>query len=340
MEKSKRAPYLAQIKELERAGKVQFIAEHNIYAVLLEIDKLSPGMVLYPRPRKLNRLERKLSKKEQEALGIDLERNQVRIVHRYPDLWAAIRQRGRHIIQRLTERRITINKETEVIIAGESQQMKEMALILNDLTQRFLVEKVTPQLKENFSQGVFPIYQELEGAKDRFKPKAAQLLKQAAEGRTIEVPVRLAEVAAKILNRWVEILDIVKNCLWQAENWLLLCQTTETKISWAYQRLAKLTAELSEIRSPEPDRLKTIALEMGGILIYLNQEVRFNPYYQRARDPAVQNLVKAKEYAVKGDIKGIRNTGSQALAKLEAIVLGGKPTITEIKRRKRALAKG
>ena len=344
MEKSKRAPYLTQIKELERAGKAQSIAEHNVYAVLVGADKLLPGMVLYPRLRQLNRQEKKLPGEERERLGINLERNQVWVVHRYPDLWGAIRQRGRHIIQRLTERRMAINKETEVVIPGEAQQMKSFAAILNNLTQRFLIERITPQLKENFSQGVFPIYQELEGAKDRFKPKAAQFLKQAIEGRKIEIPAKLAEAVAKILNRWVEILDIIENCLKQAENWLLLCKTTEMKIGWAYQRLARLTEELSEIstagRSPELGKLKITASEMGGILIYLSQEVHFNPYYQRVKDPAVQNLARAKEYAAKGDTKGVTNIGNRALAKLEAIVLGEKPLITELRRRKRVLDKG
>lgn len=361
MGKSKKAPYEAQIKELERTGQVKLIGEHNIYAVLVkaqvsvrgwrkdgreyqETDTLNPGMVLYPRPRVLSKWERKLPPEEQEALGINLEWNQVWVVHRYPDLWGAIRQRGRHIIDHLTEEKVVINKELEVVIPGEAQRMREIALILNNFTQRFLVEKILPQLRENFAQGIFPIYQELEGTRSRFNTKIAELLKQAVEGRKIETAAKLAEAAAKVLKRWVEILDIAENCLKQAENWLLLCREIEIKVGWAHKRLAKLTGELSEIPSSGKTfslaKLKEIVGELGGILIYLNQEVLFEPYYQRVKDPAVKNLAKAKDNLEKGDKKAIRNLARRALSKLGAIVLKEKPTITEIRRRRRALPKG
>jgi len=361
MLKSKRAPYEAQIKELERRGKVKFIADYNIYAVLKaievrvrwwrkdgkerqELDQLMPGMVLYPRPRPLNKWEKKLPEEEKETSGFNLERNQVWVAYRYPDIWAAIRQRGRHIVDSLTEKKVVINKEIEVTIPGEAQRMKNFALTLNDLTQRFLVEKITLQLRENLSQGVFPIYQELEGTKDEFKVKAAQLLKQAIEGKKTEIPVKLAEAVAKVLNRWAEVLGIVESCLRQAESWLLLCQAIEIKISWAYRRLAELNKDLSEISfSRKPSslaKLKAIGDELGGILIYLNQEVLFDPYLQRIKDPAVQNLVKAKQYAEIKKVKPMRNLTERALAKLQAIVLREKPTITEIKRKRQALLKG
>ena len=350
MARSKRAPYEVQIKELERTGQTKLIEKHNIYAILSpveitvrwikdgkeyrEIDTLNPGMVLYPRPRKLSKWERKLSKDEQEVLGINLARNQVRIVHRYPDLWAAIRQRGRHIVDNLTERMVIVDREVEVVIPGEAKRMKDLALKLNSFTNRFLVERITPQLREDFSREIYPIYQELEDARDEFKPKAAQLLKQAAEGRKVEIAARLAEAAAKILNRWVEILDIVENCLKQAKNWLLLCKTIEMKVGWAYQRLAILASEVSG------EKRKEIADELGGIAIYLTREVLFGPYCQRVRDPAVQNLAKAKKYTEEGKDKAIRNLISRALSKLGAIVLKEKPTLAEIQRRRKVLLKG
>ena len=350
MARSKRAPYEVQIKELERTGQTKLIEKHNIYAILSpveitvrwikdgkeyrEIDTLNPGMVLYPRPRKLSKWERKLSKDEQEVSGINLERNQVRIVHRYPDLWAPIRQLERHIIDNLTERIVVVDREVEVVIPGEAKRMEDLALKLNRFTNRFLVEKITPQLREGFAREIYPIYQELEDARDEFKPKAAQLLKQAVEGRRIETAARLAEAAAKILNRWVEILDIVENCLKQAEDWLLLCKTIEMKVGWVYQRLAKLASELSS------EKRKEIAAELGGIAIYLTGEVLFDPYCQRVRDSAIQNLAKAKEYAVTGKDKAIRNLISRALSKLGAIVLKEKPTLAEIRRRRRVLPKG
>jgi len=361
MARSKRAPYEARIKELEKKGVVKFITEHNIYAVLMtaevpirwikngreyqEVDILNPGMVLHPRPRSLSKWEKELPEAERERLGIDLERNQVRIVFRYPDLWTAIRQKGRHIIDYLTERRVVINKEIEVIIPGEAEKMKDLALTFNSFTNRFLAEKITPSFRENFVQEVSPIYEEIKGDREKFKAEAAQLLKRAMEGRGIEIAARLTEAAAKVLNRWVEILDIVENCLEQAENWLLLCKTIETrKVGQAHKRLAEIAGELAEISTADkPLQLKDIegiAGELGGIQIYLNREVLFNPYYQRVNDPAVRNLSKAKDYARAGKVKPIRNLANRALSKLEGIVLKEKPTITEIRRRRKALPRG
>ena len=356
MAKSKRAPYDAQIKELERTGQTKFIGEYNIYAVLSPaevtvrwiengrerqaIDTLNPGMVLYPRPRRLSKWEKELSEEEQQSLGIDLKWNRVRIVHRYPDLWAAIRQRGRHIVDNLTERIVIVDKQVEVIIPGEAKRMKDLALRLNNFTNLFLVEKITAQSREGFFQEILSIRQELEGTRGEFKSKAAQLLKQATEGRRIETAAKLAEATAKILNRWVEILDIVENCLKQAESWLLLCKTIEMKVGWAYQRLARLASEFSS------EKRKEIANELGGIAIYLTREVLFGPYCQRVRDSAVQNLAKAKKYtedkkyAEERKDKAIRNLISRALSKLGAIVLQEKPTLAEIQRRRKALPKG
>ena len=350
MARSKRAPYEVQIKELGKTGQAKFIETHNIYAILApveitvrwikdgkerqEIDTLNPGMVLYSRPRRLSKWEKELPEEERQSLGIDLKWNRVRIAQRHSDLWGATRQRGRHIIDNLTERIVVVDREVEVVIPGEAKRMEDLALKLNRFTNRFLVEKITPQLREGFAREIYPIYQELEDARDEFKPKAAQLLKQAVEGRRIETAARLAEAAAKILNRWVEILDIVENCLKQAEDWLLLCKTIEMKVGWVYQRLAKLASKLS------PEKRKEIADELGGIAIYLTGEVLFDPYCQRVRDSAIQNLAKAKEYAVTGKDKAIRNLISRALSKLGAIVLKEKPTLAEIRRRRRVLPKG
>ena len=356
MARSKRAPYEVQIKELGKTGQAKFIETHNIYAILApveitvrwikdgkerqEIDTLNPGMVLYSRPRRLSKWEKELPEEERQSLGIDLKWNRVRIAQRHSDLWGATRQRGRHIIDNLTERIVVVDREVEVVIPGEAKRMEDLALKLNRFTNRFLVEKITPQLREGFAREIYPIYQELEDARDEFKPKAAQLLKQAVEGRRIETAARLAEAAAKILNRWVEILDIVENCLKQAEDWLLLCKTIEMKVGWVYQRLAKLASELSS------EKRKEIAAELGGIAIYLTGEVLFDPYCQRVRDPAIQNLAKAKKYAEDKKYaeerkdKAIRNLISRALSKLGAIVLKEKPTLAEIRRRRRVLPKG
>lgn len=349
MVKNKRAPYEVQIKELEKTEQVKFIEAHNIYAILApveitvrwikdgkerqEIETLNPGMVLYPRWRRLNKWEKELPEEKLKFLGIDLKWNRVRIVQRYSDLWAAIRQQGRHIIDNLTER-IIIDREVELVVAGEAKRMEDLAVQLNDFTNRFLMEKMTPQLRKDFAQKIYSIYQGLEGARDEFKPEAARLLKQAVEGKGIETAARLAEAAAKILNRWVEILNIVVNCLNQAEDWLSLCKTTEMKIGFAYKRLAKLAVEFS------PEKRREIAEELGGIAIYLKREVLFDPYCQRVRDPAIQNLVKAKKYALAGDDKAIRNLINRALSKLGAIILKEKPTLAEIRRRKRVLPKG
>jgi hypothetical protein len=355
-----RAPYEAQIEELETAGMVKFFKKHNIYAVLAvqeipiywkkngrecqEIDTLTPGMVLYPRPRGLSKWERELSEEEEKLFGINLEWNQVRVVYRFPDLWGAIRQRGRHIIDNLIERRIPLNKETEAIIPGEAKRMKDLSLLLNDFTNRFLRERITPQLEKSFFKEISPVHQELETARDEFKVKATQLLEEALEEKGVKRAAKSAEALAKILNRWVEVIEIVSNSLKQAENWLLLCREIEMKVSWAYKRLAKLAEELSEMsgfgQSPQPAKLKEIANEFWGILIYLNREVLFNPYYQRVGTPEVQNLAKAKKYAKEGKEKKILNLAKQTLSKLGAIVLKEKPTSTEILRRKRSLPRG
>lgn len=363
MERSQRAPYEAQIKELEREGFVQFDKEHNIYAVLkgntISIrwkmngrdyqltDVIFPGMVLYPRPRRLSKWEKEewknLSVEQLEELGVNFKWKKVIIVHRFDDLWSAIRQRGRHIIDNLVERRIKIDKDIEIVIVGEAQRMKDLALKLDRLANSFLKHgQISPQMREKFSKEVLSIYEELEKARNEFKPNAAKLLKKAAEGREIEIPIRLLEAAAKILERWVEILDIAESCLKQAENWLLLCEEIERKISWTYKRLAELSVETQEIIGNilYSGRLYNIADELEGIRIYLSREVCYNPYYQRVFSKEVQNLSKARKYAQVGRVKPILNLINKALSKLGAVVFLERPTLDEIRKRKEMLPKG
>jgi len=320
----RRAPYFFQIEGLIAENKIKRV--DNLLAVLepvkievcwkkddkehqVEVD-LIPGIVLHPRWREATKEEKEewkdLSPEELLARKV-IRRNRKLLVLRIEqikDLRAAMRQTLRHIPATLVARQVKIGKE-EVFLAGDTYVIDDCITKLNELIADFSrARKISSRLTENVIKRLTRIGQTLE------------------ENRGIYIK---------------EALVSIKN----AEKWLKLMEVYERKISQCYLRLGKLAMNLEELlRSGKLtlEKLVVIANEAYGIRNYLIAEILFNPYYERIQTPEFQSLRRIKEHAKKGREKTVFNSIKKAMAKLEAIAIGEKPSREELKEKRAVIS--
>ena len=187
---------------------------------------------------------------------------------------------------------------------------------------------------------------QLENAKSELKRHALREIKQAREQqKRWESPVHASQAATDLLQERAKDFEIAISSLKLAGKWFRLMTDSEQRFRNCYQRLGKLGETLQEkiIKGDKisSDALLSIGREAYGIWKYLSKKIpNFEPYYSRLQKPAFQRLGKALEHAEQRKTKTVYNDIEGAVAKLEAIAIGEKPTRAEISRQKERFSTG
>jgi|GEM_PF-4678680 len=262
----------------------------------------------------------------------------IQIVEKIKDLQAAIRQRGRHIPARKIAR-----QRRKFVLPGDALLLANYAVRLSNLLQDFLKNlKPSPQLIEKASLEFAQISQLLERSRTSLKRKALREIQLAGQGKFWEIPARVGQADADLLNQRVKDYEIAMKSIELAEKWRTLMADIERRFHNCYNRLGKLGENLQNLmvsgQSLQPKDLLPIANEAYGIWKHLTERVpNFNPYYQRLQEPEFQRLSRITIHAQAGRAETMFNDIEEATAKLEAVAIGEKVTSAELKKEKEAL---
>jgi len=310
-----------------------------------------PGLIEYKPGEVLHREWRKASSWEVEewngfssetlrALGVFKRNGEyfIQIVEKIKDLRAAIRQRCRHILGRKIGR-----FQPKFELLGDAKLLEYYVSRLTALVQRILQIKMS---NEENSQEIEQLALQLERAKSKLKRHALSEIQRAQEQqRPWQLPVHLTKAATDLLLERAKDFEIAISSLKLAEKWFRLMRDIERRFRNCYQRLGQLGQKLQEemLKGKEvsPDLLLPIAREVYGIWKHLSEKIpNFDPYYSRLQEPEFQRLGRVLEHAKQERAKTVYNDIEGAMAKLEAIAIGEKPTRAEISRQKERFSMG
>jgi len=331
-----RVPVRWKEKVTRKGGKVW--QEH------LDLAVYRPGEVFHREWRKASAWEVEewngLSKEKLGALGVFKKDGEysIQIVEKIKDLRAAIRQRCRHVPGRKIGR---IQPKFELL--GDAKLLEYYVYRLTALVQKFLQTKMPD---EESSQELGQLALGLERAKSELKRHALFEIQRAQEQQKLwKLPVHASQAATDLLQERAKDFEIAVSTLKLAEKWLRLMRGIERKFRNCYQRLGKLGQKLQKeiLKGGEvsPNLLLPIAGEAYGIWKYLREQIpNFEPYYSRLQEPEFQRLGRVLEHAKQERAKTVYNDLEGAVAKLEAIAIGEKPTRAEISRQKERFSIG
>jgi len=269
------------------------------------------------------------------ALGVFQQQRvfSIQIVEKIKDLPAAIRQRARHIPARKIARR-----GRRFVLAGDAQTLVAYARRLSGVIQdTMLDQRPAPQAMEQTSLELAQISLEFERSKTALKTRAREEIALAIQGRFWEVPAMAGQAMADLLQERVRDYEIAIKSVELAEKWRNLMADIERRFRNCYRRLGQLGQRLQETQISgaviEPRELLAIAQEAHGIWTHLQEPTfNFGPYYHRLREPDFQRLSRVLEHAQEGRARTVLNDIELAVAKLEAVAIGEKPTRVELSR--------
>lgn len=301
----------------------------------------NPGEVLHREWRIASQWEiekwQALSEEKLKELSVFKKNGEfsVQIVEKIVDLPAAIRQKGRHV----PARKIARMRE-KFVLAGSSQILAGYASRLSALLQDFLrTQKPDAQLMERASTDLIQVSQLLEGSRTSFKKRAAAEIQLILQGEFWEIPAKTSQAITELLNQRAKDYEIAAKSITLAEIWRDLMADIERRFRNCYNRLGQLGERLQKLLSDGKEisakELLSIANEAQGIYLHLIREVpNFNPYYQRLQTPEFQRLSRVAEHGREGRAETVFNDIEEAMAKLEAVAIGEKPTRAELRKGK------
>lgn len=299
-----------------------------------------PGEVLHREWRAASKWEieqwKNLPEEELQKLGVFRKNGDlsVLIVEKIKDLPSAVRQRIRHIPAGLTSR-----KREKFVLAGDAQLMGDFALKLNNLVNKLLTIRKPQDLLEKASAELSNTHRLLERSRTFLKRMALEDIKLALQGKFWEVTAQTTQVSANLLGQRARDYEMAYQSIKLGENWLNLMVEIEGKFRDCYNRLGQLGEKLQKLLSIseaiKPESLLLIANEASGIRRYLAEKVpQFNPYCQRLQAPEFQRLSRVADHAKDGKANTVLNDINLALAKLEVMAIGERPTKAELSKEK------
>ena len=318
--------------------------EGRVWREYQNLTEYQPGEVLHREWRRASLWEVEewngFSSEALRALGVFKQEGEyfIQIVEKIKDLRAAIRQRCRHILARTIGR-----TQQQFELLGDAQLLENYVSRLTSLVQRILQTRMP---NGESSQEIRQLALRLEGTKSKLKRHALSEIQRAQEQqKPWKLPVHASQAATDLLQERAKDFEIAISSLELAEKWFRLMTDIERRFRNCYQRLGQLGQKLQEemLKGEEvsPNLLLPIAREACGIWKYLLEKIpNFEPYYSRLQEPEFQRLGRVLEHAKQGKAKTVYNDIEEAIAKLEAIAIGEKPTQAEISRQKERFSTG
>jgi len=357
--KRTRAAYWNEFQEAIKKGMAREIPEYEVLEVLApirisvrwkekvtrregkvwreyqDLAEYQPGEVLHREWRPASQWEteewKDLSQEKLKELGVFRKDGEfsIQIVEKIKDLRAAVRQRCRHIL-------------TSVL--GDAQLLENYVSRLTALVQKILQMRVPDNVFAESFQDLRQLALLLEKAESKLKRHALSEIQRAREQqKPWELPVQTSQATTDLLRERAKDFEIAISSLQLAEKWFRLMTDIEQRFRSCHKRLGQLRKKLQEeiLKGEEvsPSVLLPIAHEAYGIWKYLFKEIpNFEPYYSRLQEPKFQRLGRVLKHARRA--KTVYNDIDGAIAKLEAIAIGEKPTRAEISRQKERFSIG
>ena len=318
--------------------------EGKVWREYHDLTEYQPGDVLHREWRRASPWEVEewngFSSEALRALGAFKRDGEyfIQIVEKIKDLRAAIRQRCRHILARKISR-----TQQQFELLGDAQLLENYVSRLTALVQITLQIKIP---NKESSQEIGQLALQLEKTKSKLKCHALSEIQCAQEQqKPWKLPVHVSQAATDLLQERAKDFEITIGSLELAEKWFRLMTDIERRFRNCYQRLGKLGQKLQEemLKGEEvsSNLLLPIAREAHGIWKYLLEQIpNFDPYYSRLQEPEFQRLGRVLEHVKQGRAKIVYNDIEGAIAKLEAIAIGEKPTRAEISRQKERFSMG
>ncbi|MDP1538760.1 MAG: hypothetical protein Q8M00_01895 [bacterium] len=318
--------------------------EGKVWREYQDLAEYQPGEVLHREWRRASSWEVEewngLSSEALRALGVFKRDGEyfIQIVEKIKDLRAAIRQRCRHILARKISR-----TQQQFELLGDAQLLENYVSRLTSLVQKILqIRRSSDVFKGELGQ----IALQLKGAESELKRHALFEIQRAQEQqKPWKLPVHASQAATDLLQERAKDFEIAISSLELAEKWFRLMTDIERRFYNCYQRLGQLGQRLQEEmlkgEKVSPNVLLPIAQEAYGIRKYLLEQIpNFDPYYSRLQEPEFQRLGRVLEHFKQRRAKTVYNDIEGAIAKLEAIAIGEKPTRAEISRQKERFSIG